>query len=320
MKIINILLLIGFTFMAIHAQGEQPNPFAIDFYERIGVSRSADSTEIKRAYRRAAVKYHPDRSQLEPDQAKIAMQNINEAYETLSDEQARQRYDRNGAPRAAKGPSFNEEETQETYQSYEDLRYGFSSMYRSASARRILSELNDLFPDDSSLIRFWQEPDLTPRMEALLFIAGLRAVGDKGILNKLLRIMTTSSPEYKHGDDFVFNAMAIRALTPLRNEPSIIKALSQILMNPERHSTTTIQTALESLIQRREERLAKTLLWFLSESPDLAIQRKARKVVKAFDIQPDTKSRCEIFLQKGGIWIKNARQRINEAVRRDTNQ
>ena len=65
-----------------------------DFYEVLGVSKTASGEELKRAYRNLAKKYHPDVSK-EPD-AKERFQEIQEAYDTLNDENKRQRYDRFG--------------------------------------------------------------------------------------------------------------------------------------------------------------------------------------------------------------------------------
>lgn len=66
-----------------------------DYYEILGVGKSASTVEIKKAYRKTAMKYHPDRN---PDD-KAAEENFKEAaeaYEVLSDEQKRARYDRLG--------------------------------------------------------------------------------------------------------------------------------------------------------------------------------------------------------------------------------
>ncbi len=66
-----------------------------DYYEVLGVAKSANADEIKKAYRKAAIKFHPDKN---PDD-KVAEENFKEAaeaYDVLSDDQKRARYDQFG--------------------------------------------------------------------------------------------------------------------------------------------------------------------------------------------------------------------------------
>ena len=66
-----------------------------DYYEVLGVSKTATQDEIKKAYRRLAMKYHPDRNQGDKT-AEEKFKAVGEAYSVLSDEQKRAAYDRYG--------------------------------------------------------------------------------------------------------------------------------------------------------------------------------------------------------------------------------
>ena len=66
-----------------------------DYYEVLGVQKSASADEIKKAYRKAAMKYHPDRNPGDKE-AEAKFKEVGEAYEVLSDDSKRQRYDQFG--------------------------------------------------------------------------------------------------------------------------------------------------------------------------------------------------------------------------------
>jgi len=72
-----------------------------DYYQVLGLSKGATKEEIKKAYRKLAVKYHPDKNPDNSD-AEKKFKEISEAYEVLSDEKKRQMYDQYG-PDAFKG-------------------------------------------------------------------------------------------------------------------------------------------------------------------------------------------------------------------------
>ncbi|SCA58524.1 Chaperone protein DnaJ [Chlamydiales bacterium SCGC AB-751-O23] len=66
-----------------------------EYYQTLGISQSATAAEIKKAYRKLALKYHPDKNQGDDETAQC-FKEISEAYEVLSDEKKRQIYDQYG--------------------------------------------------------------------------------------------------------------------------------------------------------------------------------------------------------------------------------
>ena len=66
-----------------------------DYYEILGVSRNATEAELKKAYRRLAMKFHPDRNP-DDDQAEARFKEAKEAYEILGDARKRAAYDQFG--------------------------------------------------------------------------------------------------------------------------------------------------------------------------------------------------------------------------------
>ena len=66
-----------------------------DYYEVLGVGRDADEDALKKAYRKLAMKFHPDRNQGNKD-AEVKFKELNEAYDALKDGEKRAAYDRFG--------------------------------------------------------------------------------------------------------------------------------------------------------------------------------------------------------------------------------
>ena len=97
-----------------------------DYYIVLGVSRSADAHKIKKAYRTVAKRYHPDVSQA--PESKKKFQEIREAYETLSDERARKKYDDELAKQGSSLRLSNVPETVESRRSvFDEMDAFFSS-------------------------------------------------------------------------------------------------------------------------------------------------------------------------------------------------
>ncbi|HPS91842.1 MAG TPA: DnaJ domain-containing protein, partial [Methanothrix sp.] len=91
-----------------------------DYYETLGVSRDAKEQEIKDAYAKLVMKYHPDRSE-EPD-AEVKFKELSEAYAVLSDPEKRAKYDQFGHA------GINSQYSQEDLfrgANFEDLLRGF---------------------------------------------------------------------------------------------------------------------------------------------------------------------------------------------------
>lgn len=103
-------------------------PTTRDYYEILSVERTADGEEIKRAYRRLAMKHHPDRNPGDAE-AELRFKEAAEAYEVLSDAQKRQLYDRHGHEglRARGGPAthdFSRMNVEDIFSMFNDIFSG----------------------------------------------------------------------------------------------------------------------------------------------------------------------------------------------------
>ena len=74
-----------------------------DYYEVLGIKKGASDDEIKKAYRKMAIKYHPDRNLNNKEDAEKHMKEINEAYDVLKDPQKKAQYDQFGHDAFAHG-------------------------------------------------------------------------------------------------------------------------------------------------------------------------------------------------------------------------
>ncbi len=107
-----------------------------DYYAILGVPRNATQEEIKKAYRRLALKYHPDRNPGNPE-AEEKFKEISEAYEVLSDPQKRAIYDSQGLSGLHRTGFRGFEDVEDIFSAFSDLFeefFGFS--FREKKGRR----------------------------------------------------------------------------------------------------------------------------------------------------------------------------------------
>ena len=100
-----------------------------DYYDILGVSKTASSDEIKKAYRKVAMKYHPDKNQ-DNKQAEEKFKEAAEAYSVLSDEEKKSRYDQFGHD------AFRQGNMGQGFRGFEDFASSFS-----------FSDFNSIFDD-----------------------------------------------------------------------------------------------------------------------------------------------------------------------------
>jgi molecular chaperone DnaJ len=91
-----------------------------DYYEVLAVDRSADGEEIKRAYRRLAMKYHPDRNPGDTE-AEVKFKECAEAYEVLSDDTKRKRYDQYGHQGVGGQHDFSHMDPGDIFSMFDDI-------------------------------------------------------------------------------------------------------------------------------------------------------------------------------------------------------
>lgn len=111
-----------------------------DYYESLGISRDADESEIKKAYRKKAKELHPDRNPENRAGAAEDFKRIAEAYEVLSDPQRRAQYDRYGHAGPDQGFTFGGNDFHRARNAYQEFGFGgfddlFDMFFRQGGAR-----------------------------------------------------------------------------------------------------------------------------------------------------------------------------------------
>lgn len=92
-----------------------------DYYEILGVTKTSDGEEIKRSYRRLAMKYHPDRANGDKAEAEVRFKECSEAYEVLSDPEKRRRYDQFGHQGVSGQHDFSHMDVSDIFSMFDDI-------------------------------------------------------------------------------------------------------------------------------------------------------------------------------------------------------
>src|SRR5947209_18392905 len=110
----------------------------LDYYEVLGVSRTATLDDVKSAYRKAALKWHPDRNPENKTEAEAKFRESTEAYSVLSDTQKKQIYDtygHAGLSGAGAGQGFDQTIFQDFHDIFGDF-FGFEDLFGGGGSRR----------------------------------------------------------------------------------------------------------------------------------------------------------------------------------------
>lgn len=131
--ILNFILLCGKIAVWFHIQlGLEAIRMNKDYYQVLGIPRTATSDEIKKAYRKLAKQYHPDVNKATDAEAKF--KEINEANEVLSDPNKRRQFDSYGSnPQGYSQGNSRGYQSNAQYQSMDDL---FQEIFRASQAQR----------------------------------------------------------------------------------------------------------------------------------------------------------------------------------------
>src|SRR4249920_2079928 len=105
-----------------------------DYYEVLEITKTASVEEVKKAYRKAALKHHPDKNPGDKE-AEVKFKECAEAYEVLSDPQKRQRYDQYGHQGVSGQHDFSHMDVTDIFSMFDDI-FGGGGGRRAGGARQ----------------------------------------------------------------------------------------------------------------------------------------------------------------------------------------
>lgn len=118
-----------------------------DYYEVLGVSRSAGEQELKSAYRKLAMQYHPDRNPSDSQAAEEKFKEISEAYGVLADAQKRAAYDRFGHAGVSNSGGYSPDFNSTIFTDFSDIFgdfFGFGDVFGRGGSRTRAQRGSDL--------------------------------------------------------------------------------------------------------------------------------------------------------------------------------
>ena len=198
----------------------------LDFYELLGVARSATQDEIKRAYRREISKYHPDRFVNAPaDQqqyAELRSQRLTEAYATLSDVKTRTNYSRSYSAAAAQREPGQTPPTRD----YQAELYEQATAYLQAGhtlqaigVLRQLQQINPFYRDSADLLAQAEQQTRTrpvavqpkSNRRPLLVVAGF---GGIALVGAVAWVLGQRTPQVQSGQNGPSGSAALAITAP----------------------------------------------------------------------------------------------------------
>lgn len=157
-----------------------------DYYKTLGVSPTATPSEIKKAYRKLALLYHPDRNPANPEKYQRIFASINEAYEVLSNEESRKHYNLIYKPKVTeKAQTLTPHYFLETIKI---VKYLISKGSKKISEKTLNNTLTNLLSDKSlQFLQIKNEVDVNREIikEALFCCNFLTSQNRKNIIDKL---------------------------------------------------------------------------------------------------------------------------------------